>query len=107
MDNSEKLKKFMTKIGGKSSDYLKKTFNDLNGQEKVIKAKKKLVEIRKTHSRGKDPSPTTIGEEKSYNPFLRLDSPEIKEALRRKNKKLGGSPLSIFKEMRKQRDGWK
>jgi hydroxyacylglutathione hydrolase len=70
-------------------------------------AKKKLNEIRKTHSRGKDPSPTTIGEEKSYNPFLRLDSPEIKEALRRKNKKLGASPLSIFKEMRKQRDVWK
>jgi hydroxyacylglutathione hydrolase len=70
-------------------------------------AKKKLDEIRKMRSKGKDPAPTTIGEEKTYNPFLRLDSPEILEALRKKNKKLGASRLSIFKELRNQRDVWK
>ena len=50
-------------------------------------AKKKLDEIAKMRSKGKDPAPTTIGEEKTYNPFLRLDSPEIIEALRKENKK--------------------
>lgn len=70
-------------------------------------AKKKLDEINKMHSKGKDPAPTTVGEEKSYNPFFRLDSPEIIEALRKKNKRLGSSPFSIFKELRKERDRWK
>lgn len=70
-------------------------------------AKKKLSEIKKLRAKGKEPAPTTIGEEKKYNPFLRLDSPVIIEEVRKRNKELDAAPAAIFKELRAQRDDWK
>ncbi|MEW6143819.1 MAG: hydroxyacylglutathione hydrolase [Thermodesulfobacteriota bacterium] len=70
-------------------------------------AKKKLADIRKLVKKGKEPAPTTIGEEKTYNPFLRYDSPGITKELRKRNPSLGDSNASYFKELRKLRDEWK
>lgn len=71
-------------------------------------AKKKLADVKKLVKKGKDPEPTTIGEEKKYNPFLRCDSPEISKVLSKKNHDWkGGSPFSVFTELRRLRDGWK
>ncbi len=70
-------------------------------------AKKKLGEIEKLAKKGKEPAPATIGEEKSYNPFLRYDSPAIIKELERRNPSLGDSKASRFIELRKLRDDWK
>lgn len=69
-------------------------------------AKKKLDEINKNHEKGKEPAPTTIGEEKKYNPFLRFDEPSLVSELKKRNPELDGSPMSVFKELRKLRDDW-
>lgn len=70
-------------------------------------AKKKLADISKLAKKGKEPAPTTIGEEKTYNPFLRYDSPAITRELRKRNPSLGDSNASYFTELRKLRDEWK
>ncbi len=60
------------------------------------------------NKKGADPAPTTIGEEKKFNPFLRFTSPEIEKELEKKNPEFkGGSPFAVFSEIRRQRDGWK
>jgi hydroxyacylglutathione hydrolase len=69
--------------------------------------KKKLDEISKLAKKGKEPAPTTIGEEKTYNPFLRYDSPAITKELKKRNPSLGDSGVSYFTELRKLRDEWK
>lgn len=69
-------------------------------------AKKKLGQVVKQHSNGKDPLPTTIGEEKKYNPFLRFDAPQVIEELKRRSPELDTSPVSVFKELRRLRDEW-
>jgi hydroxyacylglutathione hydrolase len=70
-------------------------------------AAKRLKQIEKLRLKGKEPAPTTIGEEKKYNPFLRYDSPEITKELRKRNPALGDSKASYFVELRKLRDDWK
>ena len=69
-------------------------------------AKSKLEEVRASISRGEEPAVTTIGEEKTYNPFLRYDVPEIVEELKSRNPELDTSPLGVFTELRSLRDDW-
>ena len=69
-------------------------------------AKSKLEEIQSAKSKGAEPRPTTIGEEKSYNPFLRYDAPQVVEELKKRNPELDPSPVSVFKELRSLRDSW-
>jgi hydroxyacylglutathione hydrolase len=71
------------------------------------KAKKKLDDVRKLGKKGKEPAPTTIGEEKEYNPFLRYDSTGIAEELRKRNPELRDSNISYFIELRKLREEWR
>jgi hydroxyacylglutathione hydrolase len=70
-------------------------------------AKTKLAGIRKLVKKKEEPAPTTIGEEKTYNPFLRFGSPEIIKELRKRNPGLEDSGASYFIELRKLRDNWK
>ena len=70
-------------------------------------AAKKLNQIERLRSKGKEPAPTTIAEEKKYNPFLRCDSPELTNELRKRNPALEDSKHSYFIELRKLRDEWK
>ena len=66
----------------------------------------KLGEIQSAVSKDEEPPPSTIGEEKSYNPFMRFDNPAVIEALKLKNPELDTSPESVFTELRKLRDDW-
>jgi hydroxyacylglutathione hydrolase len=70
-------------------------------------AKKKLADISKLAKTRKEPEPTTIGGEKTYNPFLRYDTPAIIKELKKRNPSLEDSNASYFKELRKLRDEWK
>lgn len=47
----------------------------------------------------------TLGQERSYNPFLRLQSPELVEQIMQKGEG-GDSKRSVFKALRKFRDQW-
>jgi len=63
-------------------------------------AKKKFDEIKKAASENKEALPTTIGEEKKYNPFMRYDVKEVVDELKNRNPDLDTSPGSVFKELR-------
>ena len=80
----------------------------VNVEPKNRDAKKKLTDVEKAIKKGADPAPTTIGEEKKYNPFLRFGSPEIEKEMEKRNPGFsGGSPFAVFSEFRRLRDGWK
>ena len=68
-------------------------------------ARKKLQDVKEAHQRGEIPR-STLGEEKSYNPFFRLDSEEIFEQLRKKKPSLKREPRAIFKALRELRNSW-
>lgn len=68
--------------------------------------KNKLDEITKAASEGRDISPTTIGEERRYNPFMRYDVKEVVDELKKRNPELKTDPGSVFKELRELRDEW-
>lgn len=78
----------------------------LNIEPDNLEAKKKLEQVMENRSRGAEPAPTTIGEEKKYNPFLRYDVPGVIEELKKRNPELDTAPVSVFKELRKMRDDW-
>ncbi len=68
-------------------------------------AQKKLQEVKESHKRGEIPL-STLGEEKSYNPFFRLDSEEIFQQLQKKKSSLKHEPREIFKALRELRNTW-
>jgi hydroxyacylglutathione hydrolase len=70
-------------------------------------ARTKLDEVKSTYSQGREPGPTTIGEEKKYNPFLRFDVPELIEEMKKRKPSLGSDPKAVFKELRELRNNWK
>ncbi len=67
----------------------------------------KLDEVRSAKSQGKEPNPTTILEEKKYNPFLRFDVPELADELRKIKPSVRDDQNRIFKELREMRNNWK
>ncbi len=69
-------------------------------------ARNKLEEIKKAGISGEEPAPTTIGQEKQYNPFLRFDETNLITKLTERNSGLKTDPESIFTELRKLRDQW-
>jgi hydroxyacylglutathione hydrolase len=48
--------------------------------------------------------PSTIGEEKQTNPFLRLDSPEVRASLKAADPSLGDDPVALFACARELKD---
>jgi hydroxyacylglutathione hydrolase len=78
----------------------------LNIEPENKAAKAKLKEIRNFFDKGKEPPPTTIGEEKLYNPFLRFDEPSLINGLKKRNLSIQEKPEIIFKELREMRNNW-
>ena len=57
-----------------------------------------------TRRAGKWTVPSTIGEEKQTNPFLRTDSAEIRASLKRIDAALGGDSTAVFAKIRELKD---
>ncbi len=53
---------------------------------------------------GKWTVPSTIGEEKQTNPFLRTASPELRASLKRIDPALGDDPVAVFARARELKD---
>lgn len=59
---------------------------------------------RQVRAEGKYTVPSTIGEEKSFNPFLRIDSPELRASLKKLDPGLGDDRVAIFAKARELKD---
>jgi hydroxyacylglutathione hydrolase len=64
----------------------------------------KLATVRALRRAGKPTIPSTIGEEKATNPFLRADSPEVGASVRAKVPNVGHDPVSLFAAVRALKD---
>lgn len=63
-----------------------------------------LEEAQKKHKQNIPTIPTTLGQEKSYNPFLRTHSKEIRNQLAQKGYDDLESPVDVFKAIRQLKD---
>lgn len=64
----------------------------------------KLSRVRSLRARGVSTVPSTIGEERETNPFLRWDSKEVQQNLRKDFPTMGLDPVSVFSHARKLKD---
>ncbi len=70
-------------------------------------AQKKLEEVETAISENIETPPSTIGEEKSYNPFMRYDVEEVVEEVKKRVPDLDtNDPGAIFKAIRELRNEW-
>jgi hydroxyacylglutathione hydrolase len=69
-------------------------------------AREKYDWTLKTRAAGRYTVPSTIGEEKAFNPFLRLDSPELRMNLKKHFPTLGDDPVEIFARARELKDSF-
>ena len=86
------------------------TLNNLHFAQTVEPNNKQITEliaqISALRKQGLPSLPSTLRKEKATNPFLRCDSPDVKENVEQyANKKLN-DPLEIFTYLRKWKDGW-
>ncbi len=88
-------------------DYAEKNLRfALNIEPNNESAKAKLDEVRSARSRGLEPPPTTIREEKTYNPFMRFDEPSMLRELKSRKPSLEEKPEAVFRELRELRNNW-
>ena len=66
--------------------------------------KAKYERVREMRAQGRWTVPSTIGEEKLTNPFLRTASPELIATLKRQDPALGSDPVAIFARAREMKD---
>jgi hydroxyacylglutathione hydrolase len=66
--------------------------------------KRKYDWTRKTRADGHYTIPSTIGDEKLFNPFLRTDSAELRTSLRKIDPTLANDPVAIFAKARELKD---
>lgn len=66
--------------------------------------KQKYEWTRKLRAEGKYTIPSTIGDEKRFNPFLRTDSPELRASLKKIDPALGDDKVRIFAKARELKD---
>ena len=66
--------------------------------------KRKYDWTRETRAAGKFTIPSTIGEEKLFNPFLRTDSAELRASLRKLDPSIPDDPVAIFARARELKD---
>jgi hydroxyacylglutathione hydrolase len=66
--------------------------------------KSKYDWTRKIRGEGKYSIPSTIGEEKRINPFLRTDSAELRASLKKIDPSVGNDPVAIFAKARELKD---
>jgi hydroxyacylglutathione hydrolase len=60
----------------------------------------------KTRAAGKYTVPSTIGDEKKTNPFLRTSSPELRANLKQRDPSLPDDPVAIFAKARELKDSF-
>jgi hydroxyacylglutathione hydrolase len=58
----------------------------------------------KARAENKFTVPSTIGDEKKTNPFLRSDSPELRANLKKRDPSVGDDPIAIFAKARELKD---
>ncbi|MGH7829362.1 MAG: hydroxyacylglutathione hydrolase [Candidatus Binatia bacterium] len=68
------------------------------------KISEKLHKVRSLRARKLSTVPSTLGEEKETNPFLREDSKEIQENLKKNFPRLALDPVSVFARIRELKD---
>jgi hydroxyacylglutathione hydrolase len=73
-------------------------------EPKNYKIAAKYEKVQGLRSRGVPTVPSTIAEEKQTNPFLRWDSKELKDTLKRNAPELPMNPVSVFATVRKLKD---
>jgi hydroxyacylglutathione hydrolase len=66
--------------------------------------KAKYEWTRKVRGEGKYTIPSTIGDEKKFNPFLRTDSQELRASLKKIAPTIGDDSVSIFAKARELKD---
>jgi hydroxyacylglutathione hydrolase len=66
--------------------------------------KRKYEWTRKARAEGQYTIPSTIGDEKLFNPFLRTDSAELRANLRKIDPSLGNYSVAIFAKARELKD---
>jgi hydroxyacylglutathione hydrolase len=76
--------------------------HDLEPTNRDISAK--LERVRAQRRTGRATVPSTIGEEKRTNPFLRCESPELCSTLRRRFPDLPADPVAVFAKTRELKD---
>jgi hydroxyacylglutathione hydrolase len=64
-------------------------------------------EVERLRSRGQPSLPAVLGGEKRYNPFLRSTVPAVRQAAERHAGKPLDSPLAVFTELRRWKDGFR
>jgi hydroxyacylglutathione hydrolase len=74
----------------------------LEPNNQVLKAKYDWTV--KTRRDGKYTIPSTIGDEKQFNPFLRTDSAELRASLKKLDPSLTDDPVAIFAKARELKD---
>lgn len=62
----------------------------------------RLRDVRAMVRAGRLTVPSTIGEEKRTNPFLRADTPELAQAVHHPH----ANPVAVFAELRQRKDRW-
>lgn len=78
--------------------------HDLEPDNKAVTEKLEMIEgIDLSDSY---PPIPTLGEEKTYNPFLRFDSPELIASVQKKIPETGDDPFEVFKSVRMLKDQW-
>ncbi len=78
--------------------------HDLEPSNRDVGAK--LARVRELRASGKPSVPSTIGEEKRTNPFLRWQSPELRATLQARFPGIGDDPVAIFAKTRELKDGF-
>jgi len=68
------------------------------------KLTEKMQKVRSLRAKGISTIPSTIGEERETNPFLRWDSKEIQENLKSSFPNLSSDPVSVFARIRELKD---
>ena len=65
---------------------------------------RRRAEVESLRAAGRPSVPTTIAIEKATNPFLRTDSPELRESVRRRTGSVSDDPVTVFAAVRKLKD---
>jgi len=66
----------------------------------------KLERVQQLRAAGRPTVPSTIGEEKKTNPFLRWQSPELQASVRTRFPEVGTDPVAIFAKTRELKDNY-
>lgn len=73
---------------------------------KDVPTKQKLAQVKTLRANDKPSLPSTIGEELTFNPFLRCNQVEIKNAVTGFSKKSLANQTEIFATLREWKDNW-